>query len=86
MSILSRPERLTKEQYLEAIENLKLGMTQLEPDGHCCAICSDSDHFAWGCHHNPLAMSQEVWKLRADLEYILPGSSDGPIGVIMRNL
>jgi hypothetical protein len=27
MSILSRPERLTKEQYLEAIEDLKLGMT-----------------------------------------------------------
>lgn len=44
----------TKQEYREAIEALKLGMTQLRPDGRSCAICEDTGHQAWECHHNPL--------------------------------
>ena len=47
-------DTFTREQYEKAIENLQLGMTQLEPDGNNCAICGDTGHQAWECHHNPL--------------------------------
>lgn len=46
--------RFTKEQYQQAIRHLHDGLTQLQPDGHCCAICGDSGHQAWECGHNPL--------------------------------
>lgn len=46
--------KYTKNDYEKAIEALKLGMTQLEPDGNCCSICGDNGHQAWECHHNPL--------------------------------
>lgn len=46
--------RYTAAQYDEAIANLNLAKTQLEPDGHCCAICGDSGHQAWECAWNPL--------------------------------
>jgi len=48
---------ISAEKYLEAIENLKLGMTQLKPDGNCCHICGDNDHQAWECALNPLSNS-----------------------------
>jgi hypothetical protein len=48
-------ERPSKTDYLTAIESLRLGMHQLEPDGKCCIICGDNDHQAWECHHNPLS-------------------------------
>lgn len=55
----------TKDLYLKAIENLKLGMTQLEPDGNCCSVCGDDGHQAWKCHHNPLSQNyiyREHWR------------------------
>ena len=55
----------TKNLYLKAIENLKLGMIQLEPDGNCCSVCGDDGHQAWECHHNPLSrnyMYREHWR------------------------
>lgn len=51
----------TAEQYEKAIEDLKLGMSQLKPDGDNCHICGDSDHQAWECHHNPLNHSKRFW-------------------------
>jgi hypothetical protein len=51
-----------KEDYEKSIKDLQEGMTQLEPDGNCCAICGDNDHQAWECHHNPLVHSKRYWK------------------------
>ncbi len=45
--------RFTAEDYDQAIERLRLGKTQLEHDGNCCAICGD-DCAAFGCRFNPL--------------------------------
>lgn len=61
--------RFTRHQYEKAIEALRDGMTQLEPDGHCCAVCGDSGHFSWACHHNPLramAMCHEAYHKAQD--------------------
>lgn len=60
-----KPPLPTKDLYLKAIENLKLGMTQLEPDGNCCVVCGDGGHQAWECHHNPISknyMYREHWR------------------------
>lgn len=46
--------KFTQEQYQEVISNLESAKGQLEPNGRDCAICSDSDHQAWECPHNPL--------------------------------
>jgi hypothetical protein len=46
--------RITKQQYEEMIADLQKGMTQLEPDGNYCAICTDSGHQAWECRFNPV--------------------------------
>lgn len=57
--------RYTKQEYKKAIENLKLGMEQLEPDGNCCSICGDSGHMAFECGFNPLEamrMCREISK------------------------
>jgi hypothetical protein len=54
----------TEEDYREAIEALQRGMTQLAPDGHNCAICEDSGHQAWECHHNPLNAMKDYWGWR----------------------
>lgn len=56
---------LTKEGYERALEQLKDGMTQLEPDGDCCHVCHDSDHQAWECRHNPLVAKGELRRLGA---------------------
>jgi hypothetical protein len=50
----------TKEDYDKALDNLLLGSTQLKPDGNNCAICGDSGHQAWECHHNPLVLSNRL--------------------------
>ena len=44
----------TAREYHEAITTLQLAITQLQPDGRSCAICEDTGHQAWECHHNPL--------------------------------
>lgn len=46
--------RFTAYQYDEAIKSLQDAKQQLEPDGNCCSICSDSGHMAWECGFNPL--------------------------------
>ena len=46
--------RFTAADYDRAIGFLYAGRNQLEPDGRDCAICGDSGHQAWECHHNPL--------------------------------
>jgi len=57
-----------KIQHKEAIESLRRGMTQLEPDGDNCHICGDNGHQAFECHHNPLTKEYhfngqaEYWK------------------------
>lgn len=56
---LQRPRRLAPAEYEKAIEDIRLAMTQLEPDGRCCVVCGDSDHQAWECHHNPVAVKNE---------------------------
>lgn len=50
--------RFTLQDYQTAIENLRLGMTQLEPDGNECAICGDGGHQAMECGRNPLVAQQ----------------------------
>ena len=50
-----RPER---SDYAKAISDLNLAATQLRPDGAACAVCGDSGHQAWECHHNPLVMAR----------------------------
>lgn len=54
---------IPKHEYREAIEALKLAMTQLAPDGNNCIICGDNDHQAWECIHNPLVMANRGYKL-----------------------
>ena len=54
---------IPKREYREAIESLKLAMTQLQPDGSCCVVCGDNDHQAWECLHNPLVMARKGFKL-----------------------
>ncbi len=44
----------TQHQYEQAIEALRLGGTQLAPDGANCAICGDTGHQAFECGRNPL--------------------------------
>jgi len=41
---------------------------QLEPDGHCCSICGDSGHMAWGCGFNPLVAVYLCKHIAADSE------------------
>ena len=50
--------RFTLQDYQTAIESLRLGITQLEPDGNECAICGDGGHQAMECGRNPL-LAQE---------------------------
>lgn len=57
--------RPTKEDYEKMIRDLQDGMSQLEPDGKGCAVCGDSDHQAWECHHNPLILVMEARKDKA---------------------
>jgi len=54
---------ITKREYNEAIEVLKLAATQITPDGNCCIVCGDNDHQAWECHHNPLVMAGRGYTL-----------------------
>lgn len=69
--------RFTKHQYEQAIESLKLGMDQLEPNGRDCSICSDSGHMAFECGMNPLVavvmcqnIAQNSSKLHDDLHLL----------------
>ena len=55
--------RFTAYQYDQAILSLQEAKKQLEPNGHCCSICTDSGHMAWECGHNPLlavSMCQDI--------------------------
>lgn len=55
----------TKAQYEKAVADLQDGMQQLQPDGHCCAVCGDSGHQAWECvRFNPLAAKTRLAMLR----------------------
>jgi hypothetical protein len=47
-------------EYSDALQKLIAGLSQLKPDGNDCAICGDSGHQAWECHHNPLVIMQRV--------------------------
>jgi hypothetical protein len=62
-SVLTAAKRHTAADYWRAIADLQDAMTQLAPDGNPCAVCGDSGHMAWECHHNPLAVMHEY---RAD--------------------
>lgn len=57
-------DRITAEDYDEAIQDLQEAKTQLEPDGDNCHVCHDSGHQAWECHHNPLAMARQAAHMR----------------------
>lgn len=50
--------RITADEYDEAIRDLQDAKAQLQPDGNNCAVCHDSGHQAWECHHNPLVMAR----------------------------
>jgi hypothetical protein len=54
---------ITEQEYAEAIGQLKEAMTQLEPDGRCCAVCSDDGHQAWECRHNPLVLARSFQRI-----------------------
>jgi len=49
---------VTAEAYASAIAALRLGMTQLKPDGRNCVVCGDNDHQAQECLFNPLVMAR----------------------------
>lgn len=51
---------ITKRDCLAAMENIKLAMTQLVPDGHSCAVCGDTGHQAFECHFNPLVVQEKI--------------------------
>lgn len=53
-------EVFTSANYSDAMQRLIAGLGQLGPDGNPCAICGDSGHQAWECHHNPLVIMQRV--------------------------
>lgn len=59
-SVIFRPGRPTAADYDEAIDLLTAARGQLEPDGRGCAVCHDSGHQAWECHHNPLVVAREA--------------------------
>jgi len=59
--------RITAEEYDEAIRDLQDAKMQLQPDGNNCAVCHDSGHQAWECHHNPLVMARRG--VKAELEW-----------------
>jgi len=63
-NIVSHPVRMDRSAYELAIQRLQDGMTQIDPDGRNCAVCGDSGHQAWECHHNPLAMMLEADRLQ----------------------
>lgn len=56
--IIRKNQVFTKKDYENAIQRLKDGMSQLEADGNCCAICGDNGHQAMECHHNPLVLEK----------------------------
>lgn len=60
---LSCAPRLSANAYNMAIQAIEYAKSQLEPDGRVCAICGDTGHQAWECHHNPLAMMREARRL-----------------------
>ena len=53
-------DRITAEDYREAIRDLSDASKQLNPDGDHCRYCGDSGHQAWECHHNPLVMARRA--------------------------
>lgn len=53
-------ERITAEDYRDAIHDLESASGQLQPDGEHCRCCGDSGHQAWECHHNPLVMARRA--------------------------
>jgi hypothetical protein len=63
--VLYRPGRPSREDYEESIADLRDAMTQLAPDGDNCAVCHDSGHQAWECHHNPLVMARKAVALES---------------------
>lgn len=50
---------ITKRDYLQAIKNLTLGITQLAPNGRSCVICEDTGHQAFECRFNPLVVAEK---------------------------
>lgn len=90
--------RFTTQDYKTAIENLRLGMTQLEPDGDDCAICGDVGHQAMECGRNPLvaqsicvslakqsdALHETLHALAGYNSYM--GETTGPAAVIAHNM
>jgi len=62
-SVIYQEHRPTASDYDEAIELLNLAQMQTQPDGSPCSVCEDSDHQAWECHHNPLAMARKAVEL-----------------------
>jgi hypothetical protein len=65
-TVVHRTGRPTVADYDEAIETLRIAKTQIVMDGKNCAVCHDSGHQAWECHHNPLvrarwAVLYEAW-------------------------
>lgn len=60
---------ITDGMYENAIAALQNATRQLEPDGRNCAVCGDTDHQAFECHHNPLVLAA---KYQALLESAVP--------------
>jgi len=58
------PVQISLDKYAKATLSIIRAETQLEPDGNNCAVCGDSGHQAWECHHNPVAMM--LWAERLD--------------------
>lgn len=67
MGAIHRDGRPTLGDYDEVIKDLEAARTQVEPDGRDCAVCGDSGHQAWECHHNPLVLARRA--KRAETEY-----------------
>lgn len=76
MSLLLRDERLTREDYGEAIGFMRDAATQLRPDGRCCQVCGDNDHQAFECRFNPLRLARVAFMVGLHLPRSAHG--DGP--------
>jgi hypothetical protein len=67
--MIIHPQRISDDEYVDAIETIEEARTQLEPDGRDCAVCGDDGHQAWECHHNPVVLAKQSW---------VPGSAKTP--------
>lgn len=57
--VWEHPLFISESAYNKAMNAMASARTQLQPDGENCAVCGDTDHQAFECHHNPLVLARK---------------------------